>query len=249
MEMESVFEYILVGFFAQLIDGALGLAYGITSITMLSMVGMPIKSGSASVHIAEIFTSFFSGVAHFKARNIDWLMLKKILFPGMIGGLIGAYIITIIQEDTLGRFINVYLLIMGGIIIYRAKKNVQKDNKLRLIGLVGLVGGLFDAVGGGGWGPIVTSTMLASGYSPRYTVGTVDSAEFFVTLVQGGILLKTVEKGEYFDVILGLAIGGIIAAPLASKLCKKISEKRLMLIVGGLIILLNSIKFVTYLGN
>lgn len=233
--------FILVGFIAQLIDGSLGMAYGVCSTTILSIMGIPIKIASASVHTAEVFTTLISGISHWKARNIDWVIFKKLVILGSIGGLIGTFVLAFSINDFIQPVVNVYLIIMGIKIISRAiinkkmKENPPKNQLLQ----VGFFGGCLDALGGGGWGPIVTSTMVATGYPTRYTIGSVNLAEFFVTLVQSFSFSLFVGIEEYFHIIVGLAIGGCLAAPLAAYMCKRVPEKKTMLIVGILIILLN----------
>lgn len=240
MDFKQLAVYALVGFLAQMIDGSLGMAYGVSSTTFLTTVGVPVKIAGASVHTAEVFTTLVSGLSHWKAKNIDWDIFKRLIVPGVIGGALGAYVLVSVPGEALSPFVNAYLLIMGIIVIVRAVKGVSKKliegNKIIP---VGLVGGFFDAVGGGGWGPIVTSTMVASGHTPRYTIGSVNTAEFFVTIVQTLTFAVFLGVGEYLDVIAGLALGGVIAAPMAAILCKKLPEKKLMLAVGVLIVLLN----------
>lgn len=240
MDFKQLAVYALVGFLAQMIDGSLGMAYGVSSTTFLTTVGVPVKIAGASVHTAEVFTTLVSGLSHWRAKNIDWDIFKRLIVPGVIGGALGAYVLVSVPGEALSPFVNAYLLIMGIIVIVRAVKGVSKKliegNKIIP---VGLVGGFFDAVGGGGWGPIVTSTMVASGHTPRYTIGSVNTAEFFVTIVQTLTFAVFLGVGEYLDVIAGLALGGVIAAPMAAILCKKLPEKKLMLAVGVLIVLLN----------
>lgn len=240
MDIARVLIYAAVGFLAQMIDGALGMAYGVSSTTFLTTAGVPPKIASASVHTAEVFTTLVSGISHWRAKNVDWRIFSRLVVPGVIGGALGAYALVNIPGDVISPFVNVYLLLMGVIVLFRAIKGVTKKlitgNKLIP---VGFAGGFFDAIGGGGWGPIVTSTMVASGHPPRYTIGSVNTAEFFVTIVQTFTFALFLGVGEYWQVILGLAAGGVIAAPLAATLCKRLPEKRLMLIVGILIVLLN----------
>jgi uncharacterized membrane protein YfcA len=240
LEIKQVAIYTLVGFLAQMIDGALGMAYGVSSTTFLTTVGVPARIASASVHTAEVFTTLVSGISHWRAKNIDWAIFKRLLVPGVIGGAIGAYILVNIPGKVISPFVNLYLLLMGIIVLIRAIRGVTKKliSGNRIIP-VGLAGGFFDAIGGGGWGPIVTSTMVASGHPPRYTIGSVNTAEFFVTIVQTLTFAVFLGVGEYLDVILGLALGGVIAAPLAAILCKKLPEKKLMFAVGLLVVVLN----------
>lgn len=231
---------VLIGFLAQLIDGSLGMAYGVSSTTFLTSAGIPAKIASASVHTAEVFTTFISGVSHWKMKNVDWAVFKKLVFPGVVGGAAGATILVSFPGDLISPLVNVYLLIMGIVVLSRgihgAAKTMIKGNKLIPLGLFG---GFFDAVGGGGWGPIVTSTMVASGHPPRYTIGSVNTAEFFVTLVQALTFTVLLGIGQYWQYILGLAVGGVMAAPLAAYICSRIADKKLLIIVGCLIIVLN----------
>jgi len=231
---------VLIGFLAQMIDGALGMAYGVSSTTFLTTVGVPPKIASASVHTAEVFTTFCSGISHWKMKNVDWGIFRRLVIPGVIGGALGAYVLVSFPGDLISPFVNIYLLVMGVVVLIRgirgSVKKLIEGNKLIP---VGLIGGFFDAVGGGGWGPIVTSTMVASGHPPRYTIGSVNTAEFFVTIVQTLTFTVFLGIGKYWHYILGLAIGGVLAAPLAAYLCRKIPEKKLLLIVGALIIVLN----------
>lgn len=239
--MDSHFLIIVfIGFLAQMIDGSLGMAYGVSSTTFLVTAGVPPKIASASVHTAEVFTTLVSGISHWKMKNIDWNIFKKLVFPGVIGGATGAYILTSFPGDFISPFVNIYLLFMGVIVLIRgicgvSKKLVQGKQLV----MVGLIGGFFDAVGGGGWGPIVTSTMVASGHPPRYTIGSVNTAEFFVTIVQAVTFTIFLGMGEYWRYIVGLAMGGVLAAPLAAYVCRKMPAKNLLFIVGVLIIILN----------
>lgn len=231
---------VLVGFLAQMIDGSLGMAYGVSSTTFLTTIGVPAKVASASVHTAEVFTTLFSGISHWKMKNIDWAIFKRLVIPGVIGGALGAYVLVSFPGGLISPVVSIYLLIMGIIVLLRGihgvTRTLTKGSKLIPLGLVG---GFFDAVGGGGWGPIVTSTMVASGHPPRYTIGSVNTAEFFVTIVQSMTFAVLLGVGEYWNYIIGLAIGGVIAAPLAAYLCKKVSDRKLLLVVGALIVILN----------
>lgn len=237
----QIFIYIIVGFLAQLIDGALGMAYGVSCTTFLtSFAGVSPKIASASVHTAEVFTTLVSGISHWRIKNIDWSIFRRLLIPGVIGGAIGAYILINIDTKYISPVVNIYLIIMGAVILIRAFKSVA-DNILtgNKIIPVGFIGGFMDAIGGGGWGPIVTSTMVASGHPPRYTIGSVNTVEFFVTLVQTLTFSIFIGIGDYWQIILGLATGGVVAAPLAALLCKRVPAKKIMLAVGILIIILN----------
>ena len=239
----SILLYILVGFVAQMIDGALGMAYGISSNTFLLSLGIPPAAASASVHMAEVATTGISGFSHWKLGNVDWKLVRRLLIPGVIGGAVGAYILTSIDGNILKPYIAIYLIIMGGVIIYKAftinPRNKPDEYHGPRISLLGLVGGFCDAIGGGGWGPVVTSTLVARGKNPRMTIGSVNFSEFFVTLVQSIVFVLTLSFGEYWQVIVGLLVGGAIAAPIAARLSQKLPLKTLMIFVGVLIILLS----------
>jgi uncharacterized membrane protein YfcA len=239
----NILLFILVGFIAQMIDGALGMAYGVSSNTFLLGLGIPPAAASASVHMAEVVTTGISGYSHWKLGNVDMKLVRRLLIPGVIGGLLGAYILTAIDGNIIKPYIAVYLMIMGGIIIYKAytmtpRKKHDEYHGPR-ISLLGLFGGFFDAIGGGGWGPVVTSTLVARGKHVRRTIGSVNFSEFFVTLGESILFIFTLNFGEYWQIILGLLIGGAIAAPIAARLAQKLPIKTLMIVVGVLIILLS----------
>ena len=216
------------------------MAYGVTSTTFLLSLGIPPAAASASVHTAEIFTSGASGLSHLRFGNVDRGLFKKLLIPGVMGGILGAYILVGVPGKMIKPFVAIYLLIMGLLILRRALKSKKiQETKVRakLIPL-GLAGGFFDAVGGGGWGPIVTSTLVASGHNPRFAVGTVNLAEFFVTVSECATFLLTI-GAAHLEIIAGLIIGGVLAAPLAAYACRKLPSRTLMIIVASLIIALS----------
>lgn len=236
---ENIFIFIVVGFIAQMIDGALGMGYGVCSNSFLLGIGLPPASASASVHAAEIFTSGVSGFSHWRLKNIDKSLLLKLLIPGVIGGVVGAYILTEIPGKTIKPIIAVYLLIMGALIIRKAfKKIVERKSGIKEVAPLGLIGGFFDAIGGGGWGPIVTTTMVARGNNPHLTIGTINLVEFFVTTAQSITFILTIGL-THWVVIVGLLIGGVVAAPIAALTCKKLPTKSLLIAVGCLIVALS----------
>jgi uncharacterized protein len=236
----SILLYVLVGFIAQMIDGALGMAYGVSSNSFLLSLGIPPAAASASVHMAEVLTTGVSGVSHWKLGNVDWRLVKRLLIPGVIGGVAGAYMLTSVDGEVIKPYIAAYLLIMGGVIVYKAFTIVPRIKPDGYHGprvsLLGLIGGFCDAIGGGGWGPVVTSTLVARGKNPRMTIGSVNFSEFFVTLGQSVIFVLTLNFSEYWQIILGLLVGGGMAAPIAAKLTQKLPLKYLMIFVGVLII-------------
>lgn len=235
----SIFLYVLVGFLAQMIDGALGMAYGVSSNTFLLSIGIPPAAASASVHMAEVVTTGISGFSHWKLGNLDWKLVKRLLIPGVIGGVAGAYLLTSIDGDIIKPYISAYLLIIGIVILVKAINYQAKPHNgvhTARVSALGVVGGFFDAIGGGGWGPIVTTTLLARGKDARQTIGSVNFSEFFVTFAESVTFVLTLSFLGYWQIILGLLIGGAIAAPLAAILTKRLPVKTLMFIVGLLIV-------------
>lgn len=232
----SILLYILVGFVAQMIDGAMGMAYGVSSNTFLLSIGVPPVAASASVHMAEVVTTGVSGFSHWKLDNIDWGLVKKLALPGVLGGIAGAYLLTSIDGNVLKPYISAYLLIMGIIILIKAFNGKHEPKEIKSISLMGIIGGFFDAIGGGGWGPIVTTTLVARGKNPRYAIGSVNFSEFFVTFAESVTFVLTLSFLGYWQIILGLLVGGAIAAPMAAIVARKLPVKVLMFMVGALIV-------------
>jgi len=233
----NILIFVAVGFVAQIIDGALGMAYGLSSTTFLLSIGIPPAAASASVHTAEVFTTAVSGLSHWKLGNVDKKVFTRLLIPGMLGGILGAYILTAMPAEIIRPFVSVYLLVMGAVILRRSFQATAPEatpGHYHLIPL-GLVGGFCDAIGGGGWGPIVTTTLVARGDDPRITIGSVNLTEFFVTLVESITFALTIGL-VHWKIILGLMIGGGLAAPLAAYICKYLPYRVLMTVVGVVII-------------
>lgn len=236
----SIFVFILVGFLAQVIDGALGMAYGVSSNSFLLGIGVPPAAASASVHMAEVVTTAISGFSHWKLGNINKKLAFSLVIPGVIGAVLGAYLLTNAPGDLLKPYISAYLLIMGIVILTKGLKKTDPEHKeVKHISILGVVGGFFDAIGGGGWGPIVTTTLVASGSNPRFTIGSVNASEFFITFAQSVVFVFSLQFAEYWHVIVGLLVGGAVAAPLAALITKRLPVRPLMLMVGVLIILLS----------
>ncbi len=233
----SIFVFIFVGFVAQLIDGSLGMAYGVSANSFLMGIGLSPAIASASVHTAELFTTAISGFSHWKLGNVDKAIVKRLLIPGVIGGALGAYVLVNLDGNVIKPYIAIYLLVMGIRILVSAFRSAMKEPASPGPWLMplGFVGGAFDAIGGGGWGPIVTTTMISIGHSPQKTVGSVNLSEFFVTVSEVILFVATIKFTNWKE-IMGLLIGGVLAAPLGALLVKKISPKTLMIIVGLLII-------------
>lgn len=233
--MEDFLIFLLIGFLAQLIDGALGMAYGLTTTSFLLNFGFPPVTASAITHAAECVTTGLSALAHHRLGNVNRSLFFKLLLPGMIGAIIGVFILTRVDNDLIKPIISIYLLVMGLIVISKAFTVFPPQSTEHHLIPLGFGGAFMDAIGGGGWGPIVTSTLLARGHDPRTTIGSVNACEFFIaTTVSIAFFMNNVIVG--WQVILALAIGGAIAAPIGAYLCKHVPVKILLFIVGTLII-------------
>lgn len=225
-----------VGLTAQVIDGALGMAYGATSSSLLLGLGVSPAMTSTSVHVAEVFTTGASGIAHFKLGNVNKKLFLHLLIPGMVGAVIGAYLLSDrIDGDIIKPFMSAYLMILGILILRKALQRNKPKSKTRRLGPLAFFGGFMDAVGGGGWGPIVTSTLLSKGRTVNYTIGSVNAAEFFISVSSAGTFLLF-NGIDSWQVIIGLIIGGVIASPFAAILVKRMKRKPLMIMVGVLVI-------------
>lgn len=233
--------FAVIGFIAQLIDGALGMAYGVSATTFLLTLGVPPAAASASVHTAETFTTAISGLSHLRLGNINKSLVLTLAIPGVIGGVVGAYVLTSIPTEIVKPVIAIYLFVMGLVILVRAFKGVQPRENTPYPVLLALVGGFFDAIGGGGWGPIVTTTLVARGHEPRTMIGSVNLTEFFVTTAQAITFFAVIGSAllENWRPIVGLLLGGAIAAPLAAFATRRMPAKTLMFLLGVLIILLS----------
>jgi len=235
---QNILLFIIIGFIAQMIDGALGMAYGVSTTTLLLTLGVSPAAASASVHVAETFTTGLSGLSHFGFGNVNWFLVKRLIIPGVVGAIIGAYILSSVDSKVIKPYVAAYLLIMGALILFKAIRKIETSNVQTHLIPLGLTGGFLDALGGGGWGPIVVSTLLARGNDPRFTIGSVNFAEFFVALAAAITFTITVGLVQW-QIILGLAIGGGLAAPFAAYASKRIPTRMLMIVVGILIIVLS----------
>ena len=234
----EIITFIIIGFLAQIIDGALGMAYGVSATTFLLAAGVPPAIASASVHAAEVVTTAISGISHLSFGNVDKDLFKRLVIPGVLGAVVGSYVLTSVDGDVIKPYISAYLLIMGIFIFLKALRNIVPTQVTSHLIPLGLIGGFMDAIGGGGWGPVVVSTLVARGNHPRTTIGSANLAEFFVAVSASITFILTIGLG-YWQAILGLAVGGAIAAPLAAYVCKKIPVRALMFMVGILIMLLS----------
>jgi uncharacterized membrane protein YfcA len=230
--------FVLAGFCAQMVDGALSMAYGVTASSILAVFGVPPAVTSATVHAAETFTTGFSLLSHRYFGNIDWRLFRRLLVPGVAGAVAGAYVLSSFPGDTLRPFVSGYLLLMGVVIIVKAFRTFPPIAVTRHLTPLGFGGAFVDAVGGGGWGPIVASTLIARGNAARTAVGSVCASEFFVTLAASITFLMTIGL-SHWPVIAGLALGGAIAAPFGAWACRHLPARPLMLMAGTAIVALS----------
>lgn len=237
--MEEFFALVVIGFLAQIIDGTLGMAYGVTSTSCLLYFGFSPISASAITHAAECITTGFSAIAHHQFGNINKALFFKLLLPGIVGAILGAFMLTHVDSDFIKPIIASYLLILGFIILSKTFAVFPPVAVTHHLIPLGFIGAFMDAIGGGGWGPIVTSTLLARGHDARTTIGSVNASEFFIAVTASiTFFLSNVVIG--WHAVIALAIGGAIAAPCGAFLCKHIPVRVLLFTVGLLIIGLSS---------
>jgi len=226
---------VLVGFAAQAVDGALGMAYGITATSFLLGTGASPAIATASVHMAEVFTTGFSGVSHVRQNNVNKDLFLRLLVPGIIGALVGAVLVTRIDGATLKPWVAGYLLLMGLFVLGKAFRRIRPATHApRHVAKLALFGGFVDTVGGGGWGPVVTTTLVGTGHDPRTTIGSVNFAEFFLSL-SAATAFAVLVGPDTWPTIAGLVLGGAMAAPLAARLTRHIPARVLLVLVGVLI--------------
>ncbi len=227
---------VAVGLVAQVIDGALGMAYGITSSSFLLAVGVSPAMASGATHLAEVFTTGVSGIAHLKMGNVNKKLFFSLLIPGIIGALIGTYILGSVDGKALKPYISIYLLLMGLYVLSKAFRHIKPRHEINTakIAPLALFGSFMDTTGGGGWGPIVTTTLVGSGHDPRTTIGSVNLAEFFLTVTIAAALFSILDHTVWI-IVAGLVVGGLFAAPFAAYITKHVKTKTLLILVGSLI--------------
>jgi len=236
----DVLPFILIGFAAQLIDGALGMAFGVATQTLLvAGLGVPPATASASVHIVEVFTTGASGAGHLWKRNINWPLFWRLVPAGIFGGVTGAYLLSNIDASAAKPYVMLYLAGIGVLIFFKAlfmgHTPVIRDPKYTRP--LALIGGFLDAAGGGGWGPVVTSNLLVQGSDPRTTIGTVNSAEFLLTLAVSVTFIAALGMAAFSIAIVGLIIGGVIAAPIGAMFISRVRPRVLLFLVAGVLTL------------
>lgn len=229
--------FIAVGFVAQLIDGALGMAFGVISTTLLVSIGVPPAAASAGVHVAETFTTAASGTSHIYHRNVDWGLFKRLAIPGVIGGVLGAYVLTQISAEAARPFVLAYLASIGVYLVWRGIHYPPAHKPPKIVEPLGLAGGFLDAAGGGGWGPVVTGNLLVQGAEPRRTIGTVNSVEFIVTVTISATFIATLGWAMFTAATIGLLVGGVLAAPFGALIAKRAKPKVLLVFVGSVLTL------------
>jgi len=234
--VEPLLPYIAVGFAAQLVDGALGMAFGVICNTLLvSVIGLPPALASAKVHVVECFTTASSGISHLLHRNIDKRLFFKLLLPGIAGGVTGAYLLSNIDASVIKPYVLAYLALIGIYILVRGLFWPPKPREAKNVAGLGLLGGFLDAAGGGGWGPVVTSNLLVQGVEPRRVIGTVNSVEFFLTIAVSATFIAHLGIADLLGATLGLIIGGVAAAPIGAWAARRIPLKPMLIFVGAVL--------------
>lgn len=244
--LADILPFILVGFAAQLVDGALGMAFGVISSTLLISLGVPPSAASASVHAVEVFTTGASGISHVLHKNVNWRLFRGIVIPGVIGGILGAYVLSIAAEKA-RPFVLAYLVCIGIYLLWRGLRHTHQEKKPRVVAPLGFIGGFLDAAGGGGWGPVVTSNLLVQGVHPRKVIGTVNTAEFFLSVTISATFIVTLGAENFTKAMIGLLIGGLAAAPLGGFAAKRIPARALLVLVGFVLILTSAYGIYTSL--
>lgn len=247
--METFLLFLAVGFLAQAVDGSLGMAYGVISSSVLLAFGVPPATASASVHGAEVFTTAASAGSHAWHRNVEWRLLIPLAIAGVIGGCVGAYVLAGLDSDVVKPFVIAYLALMGVWILWRAGHDVtpRRIRPAWIVAPLGVIGGFLDAIGGGGWGPTVSSTLVGAGQEPRRAIGTVNTAEFFLTVAISATFVWSLVTGHWEEAdalqnhaaaVGGLVVGGLMAAPFAGLIAKRVPRRPMTYAVGGLLIVL-----------
>jgi siroheme synthase-like protein len=250
-DVNPLFYYFLgAGFVFALIDGAIGMSYGVTSTTFSLSMGIPPASASMGVHLSEIMSNGIAGWMHYRMGNVNWKLFKMLLIPGIIGAVTGAYLLSSLEHYSqyTKPLVSLYTLILGSVILLKAINLNRKRTsaKIKNIPLLGLGGGFIDAVGGGGWGSIVLSTLIAGGRHPRFSLGTVKLSRFFIALMSS-LTFITMLNGAHWEAVAGLIIGSALASPVAARISNKISAKAIMFSVAVIVILISLRSIVNFI--
>jgi uncharacterized membrane protein YfcA len=232
-----------------MVDGALGMAFGQISSTLLLVMGVPPAAASAGVHTAETFTTAVSGISHVAHGNVDWRLFLRIVVPGVIGGVAGAYLLTQVSAESAKPLVLAYLTALGFYLFYRGVMHRHAERQPRVVAPLGLVGGFLDAAGGGGWGAIVTSNLLVQGSNPRKTIGTVNTAEFFLTVTISATFIFAIGWKAFTVATAGLLVGGMMAAPFGAWIAKRINPDLLLTFVGALLSLTSTYALYRFISS
>lgn len=233
LDLAALLPFIAIGFAAQLVDGALGMAFGVICNTLLvGVVGVPPAQASAQVHVVKAFTGAISGVSHVLHGNVNWQLFWRLTPAAIVGGVIGAYVLSSVDGAVAKPFVLLFLTGMGLFLLWRGIGYEPIPRAVRHVRPLGFIGGLLDATGGGGWGPVVTSNLLMQGAEPRMVVGTVNTAEFFLTIAISTAFLLHLDVVDFAGATLGLLIGGVLAAPFGALAAKYFPPRLLMMLVG-----------------
>jgi uncharacterized protein len=249
--------FALAGGLAQFVDGTLGMGFGVTSATVLLFLGASPVTASAAAHAAKLPTTLISGLSHWREGNVDLRVLARIALPGAVGGFLGAVVLTNISMTSAKAWMSGLLVLLGVLIFARFGFGVRlvpalrNGEKARVLAPIGVVGGFVDATGGGGWGPVVTpSLMTVTRREPRHVVGTVNAAEFVVALsVSAGFLTGAAQHGIPWLPVLGLVAGGVVIAPIAARMAGRMPQGAMGTLVGGLVILVNAVTIIAAFGG
>ena len=232
-DLAALLPFIAIGFAAQLVDGALGMAFGVICNTLLvGVVGVAPAQASAQVHVVKAFTGAISGLSHVLHGNVDWRLFWKLTPAAIVGGVIGAYVLSSVDGALAKPFVLLFLTAIGLHLLWRGIGYRPIQRKVRHVRPLGLIGGLLDATGGGGWGPVVTSNLLMQGAEPRIVVGTVNTVEFFLTVAISAAFIFHLGVSDLAGATLGLLIGGVLAAPLGAWAARHFPPRMLMILVG-----------------
>lgn len=245
VDWSALLPFVAVGFAAQIVDGALGMAFGVVcNVLLVGVLGVAPARSSANIHLVEVFTTAASGISHTLAGNVDLSLFLRLLLPGILGGVAGAYVLVNLDGEAVKPFILGYLVAIGLYLLVRGILFPPKNRKPRVVEPLGLVGGFLDAMGGGGWGPVVTSNLLVQGMEPRRVVGTVSSVEFFLTVAVSAAFIHHLGWSSFALSTVGLILGGVAAAPFGAVIARRVSTKALLILVGAVLTLTSAYGFV-----
>ncbi|EHQ24249.1 TSUP family transporter [Mucilaginibacter paludis] len=239
----TFYYFLAAGFVFAMIDGAIGMSYGVTSTTFSLTMGIPPATASMGVHLSEIMSNGIAGWMHYRMGNVNWRLFKLLLIPGIIGAVLGAYILSSLEHYSMYTkpVVSLYTLILGCVIFSKAFKGKRKraDKKIKRISLLGFGGGFIDAVGGGGWGSIVLSSLIAGGRNARFSLGTVKLSRFFIAMMSSLTFITMLSHGNHWEAVAGMIIGSALASPIAAKVSNQISTKAIMVSVAVIVILIS----------